>query len=172
MAQRALGLIVFGLCVSISGAVAAAQAASEGPPVNLRGGVYQSLIEQMWRASPTFRQQCLTIAREPGLRVTFRTVSASGGIGVRARTEIVRKRGKVVLAEVVLLTLDGVVELIAHEMEHVVEQLEGVRLRGHGCRGSTGRRDWFESCRAHEMGRRVAREVEESRAINVLRRPD
>jgi len=54
------------------------------------------------------------------------------------------------------------VELIAHELEHVLERLEGVnfllgaQVRGSGISLSGGT---FETTRAIDAGRRVAREV-------------
>ena len=63
------------LYLFLVGRVVAATApdAPQGPPANLQGDVHQSLIEQMWRDSPTLRHQCLMIATEPQLRVTIRT---------------------------------------------------------------------------------------------------
>jgi len=54
----------------------------------------------------------------------------------------------------------GTAELIAHEIEHIVEQLDGVDLEaqaGNGAVWSSGHRT-FETRRAIEVGRRVARE--------------
>jgi hypothetical protein len=62
--------------------------------------------------------------------------------------------------------VDAAIELVAHELEHVLE-----RARGQDSAAESRRRDsgvWrafdgFESQRAIDMGRQVAREVEESR---------
>ena len=59
------------------------------------------------------------------------------------------------------------IELVAHEMEHVIERVEGrdlpreARRRGSGVLEAF--RGRFESRRAIDVGRQVAREVEESR---------
>jgi hypothetical protein len=56
----------------------------------------------------------------------------------------------------------SLVELIAHELEHVIEQLDGVDLASQITRGDTARsprRGHYETLRAVTMGRRVAEEV-------------
>ena len=144
---------------------ASAQEQRSGPPSNLHGGAYQQLIEQMWRDSPTFRDQCDRLAGEPQLRVVIRGESRPTTTGARADSAIsTLKNGKVSRADVVLRSPADSIELIAHEIEHVIERMEGVRLRDQGCTGTSGRPDAYESCRAVDAGRRVAREVQESRA--------
>jgi hypothetical protein len=141
---------------------AGGQWSSPGPPRNLQGGAFQRLIERVWRDSPTFREQCDRLAAEPQLRITIRADLPSL-TGVRARGQISRaKNGRVLSADIVLMSLPDTVELISHEIEHVIEQMEGVRLSEQGCFGDTIQRGLYESCRALEIGRRVAREVEES----------
>ncbi len=59
------------------------------------------------------------------------------------------------------------IELVAHELEHVIERVEGrdlpreARRRGSGVWEAVDGR--FESRRAIDVGRQVAQEVEESR---------
>jgi hypothetical protein len=36
-----------------------------GPPPNLNSGAFQSTVELMWRASPTFRGQCACVGNRP-----------------------------------------------------------------------------------------------------------
>ena len=136
----------------------AAQEDPQGPPPNLHPGAYHRVVLEMWRDSPTFRQQCLTLATAPKLTVRIRGESTPSPTGVRARSEISVNPGGVSLADILLMSPADTVELIGHEIEHVVEMLEGVRLRDHGCRGnSMGHAR--ESCNAVEAGRRVAAEV-------------
>jgi hypothetical protein len=87
-------------------------------------------------------------------------------VGIRAESEIsILKNGHVSRAAIVLRSPRDSIELIAHEIEHVIERIEGVRLHEQGCAGTSGRADAYESCRALEdAGRRVAREVQESKA--------
>ena len=144
------------------GGAARGQDVPQAPPANLRGGAYQALLQTMWRHSETFRQQGARLAAPPAPVVRVRGESRPSTTGVRARSEISAKHGRVTFAEIVLMSPADTIELIAHEVEHVIEQLEGVRLREHGCQGSSTRRDAYESCRAVEAGRRVAREVQEA----------
>jgi hypothetical protein len=72
-------------------------------------------------------------------------------------------RGAVTSADVVLPFGRDHVELIAHELEHVLEQVEGVTVKTSACRADGPTGEALESCRAVEMGRRVAREVSEAR---------
>jgi hypothetical protein len=152
------------------GCGAHAQETPQGPPANLRSGPYRALIETMWRDSATFRQQCLVLASEPELTVRIRGESRPSTNGTRARGEIsVSRDGRVTFADIVVMSPRDTIELIAHELEHLLEQLEGVRLRDQGCHGTSMQRQAYESCRAVEAGRRVAREVEEARVSRQAR---
>jgi hypothetical protein len=59
--------------------------------------------------------------------------------------------------------LDHLAELIAHEIEHVIEQIDGVDLRVQSLLPGTGVRSCmdgsFETVRAVRVGRRVAQET-------------
>jgi hypothetical protein len=127
-----------------------------GPPPNVIGGHLQSLLESMWRDSPTFRRQCVRIAAATSLTVTLRTDFTRTRATVRATTTFTLKPGGLT-ADVILFGMGDEPELVAHEVEHVIERLDGARLQGDEC-GSPS-----ESCRAVEAGRRVAREVSEAR---------
>ena len=131
---------------------------AQGPPGNLQAGAYRTVVRDMWRDSPSFRRQCKLLADAPWLTVKIRGESGPSVSGVRARTEISLNPGRASLAAIVLMSPADTVELIAHEIEHVVEALEGVRLKEHGCKGSSMGHA-HESCRAVEAGRRVAGEV-------------
>jgi hypothetical protein len=162
----AIGQTVAGATLSLmvmgAGRPAAVREGPQGPPANLRAGAYQSVVEQMWRDSPTFRQQCITLAAAPELTVRIRGESRPSPSGVRSRTEISISRGRVTLADIVLMSPAETVELLAHELEHVVEAAEGVRLKDHGCTG-TSMGHAQESCRAVAAGRRAAAEVQAAR---------
>jgi Tol biopolymer transport system component len=140
----------------------------QGPPPNLKGGAFQPLIERMWRASPTFRQQCARLAAVPELRITVRADFRQSRSDSRAFTTMQRRNGRFTSAEVVLRVPDQTVELIAHELEHVVEQLDGVEPYRDTCAKYRSTSRGYESCRAVEMGRRVAREVEEAGRTRLL----
>jgi hypothetical protein len=157
IARRA-GAAAVSLMVICASEPAAAQEGTHGPPDNLQAGVYQSVVHEMWRDSPVFRRQCKMLADAPPLIVRIRGESRPSVSGVRARTEISINHGRASLADIVLMSPADTVELIAHEIEHVVEVLEGVRLTDHGCKGSSMGHA-RESCRAVETGRQVAAEV-------------
>jgi hypothetical protein len=61
-----------------------------------------------------------------------------------ARGEIsTAKNGRVPRADIVVMSPADTVELIGHEIEHVIERMEGVRLRQQGCLGNTTQRDFY-----------------------------
>jgi hypothetical protein len=124
--------------------------------------VSQDVVGEMLRRSPTFRAQCSRIAADSHLRVVVEKsllVPADG-----AMTNITRNGDGEVDADVQLGTLGDPILLIAHEFEHILEQLDGVDLPAMAARASTGvvassRSGHFETQRAIEAGQRVAREV-------------
>ncbi len=129
---------------------------------------YDDLVDTMLRRSPTFRGQCLRIGRATELRIAVqRSVIVPPQ---SALTHLVRQHGRI-NADVEVGTLGDVVLLLAHEFEHIVEQLDGVDLAAMARRPGTGvradpRTGHFETTRAIAMGQRVAREV----AVAVARR--
>jgi hypothetical protein len=61
---------------------------------------------------------------------------------------------------------ENALELIAHELEHVIEFTDGVRLLVEASAGRSGvalRAGAYETRRAIDAGRRVAREVRDAR---------
>lgn len=141
--------------------------ADSGPPANLEGGAFQSLVARMWQDSPTFRRQCLRLRAARTLTVIVRADLPR--TDVRAITSIQRRQGDLVRAEVVLFSLREASELIAHEIEHVIEQLDGVVLKRDECgQGVTRDGKIGESCRAVEAGRRVVREIERARRGRMI----
>lgn len=130
---------------------------------------YHELLASMARRSATFRRQCLRIAHTPDLVVQLesRRIAVTGS-HVRAETRITRQGGRMT-AIIQLLRLDDPVELIAHEIEHVIEQLDGVDLHARaaatdgGVRVRTGDDPVFETTRATRAGLLVAAEVQAGR---------
>jgi hypothetical protein len=84
---------------------------------------------------------------------------------LRARTSFWTGRDGRRYATVEIGPLDDQVELIAHEIEHVIERLDGVdlraraALRGTGVHQCVGGNDAFETIRATRAGLAVAQEV-------------
>ena len=138
------------------------------PPNLLAPRSYQALLASMVRSSPTFRRQCQRLAHTPDLVVQLESSRlSSNGRDARAETRITRKGGRVI-AIIQLLGLADPVELIAHEIEHVIEQLDGVDLHARAAlvdssvRVRAGEEPVFETTRAVRAGRAVAAEVRHS----------
>lgn len=123
------------------------------------------VVRGMLRVSPTFRDQMQRLGRARHLQVhvtlktDLRAVPLTSG---RAQTVISRYQYGRIKAEVRLWSWVQVQELIAHELEHVREYVEGARYAvlaskrdGHVWMLSSGH---FETARAIEVGEQVARE--------------
>jgi Tol biopolymer transport system component len=144
--------------------------APAGPPPNLESGVFQSRVETMWVQSPTFRRQCQRLAAERPLVVTLLLHPSQRPASARASTEFFRRNGRVTSARVAILSSTDAVELIAHEIEQIIEQLDDIAPRGYSSTSSMhGAGAAYESGRAVEVGRRVAHEVEENSGRVVMR---
>jgi hypothetical protein len=135
------------------------------PPNLTIPDVYRSYVNSMLRLSPTFRRQCLRIANALGLTVVLRQFLARPPERMRARTNLRTAPDRRRYATVEIEALGDPVELIAHEIEHVIEWLDGVDLRAraalpgtgvHLCDGGNGA---FETIRATRAGLAVAEEV-------------
>jgi Tol biopolymer transport system component len=142
-------------------------AVAQGPPANLRAGAFQRLVEQMWQVSPTFRKQCVRLAAASGLTITVQAESLRRRSDVRALTMMRRDKASLVRADINLLVVGDAVELIAHEIEHIIEQLDGIDERPDAC-GRHGSSGAVETCRAVDVGRRVAAEVREAHQVRLM----
>ena len=160
-----------GIClVVISGANDLALAADQSAnfeeaalPSNLSTApVFEPYLDRMLLMSPTFRSQCKRLGAAP-VKVHVWLEDPQRRPSFSARTVFERRKGVVVAANVFLFPSLNAVELIAHEIEHVLEQLDGVDLETQVGSGSVWKRGdgAFETRRAMEAGLRVAREVKE-----------
>lgn len=135
------------------------------PPNLIFPGMYRDLLEAMLERSPTFRRQCLRLANATYVTVRLQQLPPYTPASVRARTNIVRTGRHGVEAIVQMRPGDGdvLVELIGHELEHIVEHIDGVDLRAQSSLPRTGVRACadgsFETIRAIRMGALVARET-------------
>jgi Tol biopolymer transport system component len=166
MSGLAAASIVLAVAISTS-PIGQSSAPDNSLPSNLKAGVFQPVVEKMWQASPTFRRQCERLAAERSLTVRLRAEGFHASTATRARTEISRTGASLTFADVVVLDSRDAIELIAHEIEHLIEQIDGVQLTRDGCGGGGSREGPSETCRAIEAGRQVAREVSEARAIRI-----
>jgi hypothetical protein len=124
-------------------------------PSSLRG-----LIQRMYERSPTFRSQCDRIAAASALQMEVMIDLAIPRF-CSAFTNVRRTPG-VLVAEIHVKPSILLVEMLAHEFEHVLEQLDGLDMRLLARTPGSGVRevslDIFESERAQRAGQRVARE--------------
>ncbi len=125
---------------------------------------YRNLLEEMLRRSPTFRRQCRRIAAEPHLTISVHVAPRPPGAGIRAISHITRApSGLTALIEV--NSSDDEVELLSHELEHVIEQLDQVDLQSKAARSDSGVHRMvldaplFETIRATRTGLKVALEM-------------
>jgi hypothetical protein len=136
-------------------------------PSNLKiTPLYREVVERMLRRSPTFRRQLLRIAGVQQLTVQLQTTVRLWMRDARATTEFVRKSDGRLVARIDISPLDNDVELIAHELEHVIEQLDEIDLAAKaaqpnsGVHRSTSGGALFETTRAVHIGLQVAQEVQ------------
>lgn len=127
--------------------------------------MFRETVDAMLRRSPTFRRQCTRIAQAPRMIVVLEWFQPRSSDHVRARTVLSRIPDGRDLATVAIRTLDDPVELIAHELEHVIEQLDHVDLRTLAMVPASGVRmcdcgdESYETVRAVRAGRAVSAEM-------------
>src|SRR5688572_25975664 len=153
------------LCVLLWASAALAQ--SSLPPNLHLPSLYREVVESIAGRSATFREQLVRIAAEP--RVTINLVFVPRIIGARAKTRMVVHIDELD-AHIEVAYLENIVELIAHEFEHVIEQMEGMNFAVMSDAGDPGISssvsasgdNVFETKRAARAGVSVAREVRAS----------
>jgi hypothetical protein len=133
------------------------------PPNIDASGAYQGTLKWMLRHSATFRQQCRRIANA-AVEIVIRP-AARPLHGADARGDIVRRADGVLEATLDIARGRDAVQLIAHEIEHVIEQLDQIDLPARaavadsGVRMGGGVERVFETTRAIHIGLKVAQEV-------------
>jgi hypothetical protein len=149
----------FGVRSRRDGAPAESQPANLIVPDGLR-----PLVRRMWESSPTFRMQCERIAGASSLIVRVLLVPQHAAFD--ASTHVSGRAGGLV-AHVFVGRISESVELLAHELEHVIERLDGIdvgevaaRAPGEAWRSGRG---LYETRRAIQVGRTVAAEVSDAR---------
>jgi hypothetical protein len=143
-----------------------ADAAPAGPAPNLTvSSLFASVVDEMLRRSPTFRRQCQRLAAATGSSVTIQAATSMRE-GMAAWTTITRDAGERLQASVFVPLSARTAELIAHELEHVIEQLDGIplgdmsRIRDSGVRQcDCASEATYETVRAIRIGRQVADEM-------------
>ncbi|MGH9160936.1 MAG: hypothetical protein ACRD2X_13250 [Vicinamibacteraceae bacterium] len=128
-------------------------------------GDLNKALGRLLAGSEIFRNRYARVVRA-GLIVAISYRVPVQYVRLRAVTTIVRHDGRLHRAIVRIKPGHNPVELIAHEFEHIVEQLEGVRYRDDlrsargGTRVTAG--DAFETNRAMAAGLLAVRQVRES----------
>src|SRR5262245_46329823 len=129
------------------------------------------LLRDLLALSPTLLSQCRRIGMAPHVRVLIRLVPPTGMLW-RARGTISRHEAGALVAVLEIPVTPELAELISHELEHVIEQMEGVNLAALATmRGSLAYRDEigrFETVRAIGVGRAAAGEVRQARLGRAL----
>lgn len=129
-------------------------------PANIQPGLFRRDMVRLLERSETFRGQCGRIAATRYLRVVFSGVGSLPE-GSRAQTRIERYDAGAMIAFVTLKFAEDYVELIPHELEHVIEQIDHVRLsqaaRYEAWQSPNGA---YETRRAMAVGLRVRQEVD------------
>ena len=103
----------------------------------------------------------VVLIAQPLTDVVLTIVSNNPAEATVSPATLKRQKGVLVLVDIHLTRLGDPVELIAHEIEHVVEQLDEIDLEVHLSSGNVWKREdgAFETRRAIEVGKRVAHEV-------------
>ena len=139
------------------------------PPNVVVADSYLPTVRDMLERSGTFRQQCRRIGSTARLAVRLRRwFPQERPTDNAANTVMVRRRDGVIEATILVGEAGDPVELIAHEFEHILEQLDDVDLAAMGSRPGAGvyvnpSTSRFETDRAIAAGRRVAAEVTHAR---------
>lgn len=124
----------------------------------------QPLVAKLLARSPTLRRQWQAIGSSRLIRVSLlSTPLLRETPSARARTEFSRYALGAIRAVVELPAVADIAELLPHELEHVLEQIEGLDLPALAKRGESGvyeiGRGVYETERARKAGVGALREV-------------
>ena len=129
--------------------------------------MYRSSLLAMLRVSPTLRRQFQRVADAAHVTVSLRPMPPGPADSPRARTVVTRPAGGEWIAAVEIKPTGSLPELLAHEFEHIVEQLDGIDLETLASQANSGvtrcADGSFETTRAVRVGEMVAREVRDGR---------
>ena len=148
--------------------LSAATVCESSLPFNIDAGTLEPVALALLQRSPTFQQQCRRIAATTVLRVRV-WVTPRLVVGARGETIIRRYESGALRADVMLFFGGDYEELLAHEFEHVLEQVERVRLSDQ----AADNRAWltasgaFETARALAVGLRARQESDLSAAAGI-----
>lgn len=125
-------------------------------PENMR-----PMLMRMLETSPTFRRQIATLTAKPAVRMTVTYGGMRGDRNYHALSTVRKHEWGAMLVDTTVFVPTDLVEIIAHELEHVCEQMEGVdlpslsRRKGVGVYNLNGH---YETVRAIRAGQSASRE--------------
>jgi hypothetical protein len=136
-----------------------AQAPSLPASIALQQGL-EPIVRWTLQNSPTFRRQCRILAAAPDLSASIRVGRPAPGEQSRARATM-RESGDRTIVKIEILEPSDLVELLGHELEHVIEHIDRVDLTAAAKRGEARRLEdgAFETLRAIAAGQKVSGEV-------------
>jgi hypothetical protein len=122
-------------------------------------------VSRMWTTSPTFRRQCLRVQAAGAIQVQLRVDPAlAANPNHRAMCELRTYVGGAIIARLSVAPVN-IPELIGHEMEHVCERLDGIKVEREARDRTAGYyqidpfRPRYETDRAIRVGRQVQAEM-------------
>jgi hypothetical protein len=134
-------------------------------PPNLRvPDNMRPMLMRMLRTSGTFRRQIAVLTAKPAVRVSVMYGGMRGDRHYHALSTVRKHEWGAMVVDTTIFVPTDLVEIIAHELEHVCEQLEGVdlrslsRLKGGGVYDLNGH---FETTRAIRAGQSATREYQD-----------
>ena len=134
------------------------------PPTIQVETLLRSTTARMLEKSPTFRRQCDLIGASPTIVVKVRVVPAPRNSFTRATTTFRRYTSGITVADVEIPAASRLIELLAHEFEHIAEYVEGVDLKvlanDHPEEAFKLRDGSYETSRAMQAGKAALREVD------------
>jgi hypothetical protein len=122
-------------------------------------------FNKLLKRSATFRQQCRRINNTGNLRIMIKVVPSIPN-GLRAQSVVSRDNKGNVRIILQTIVMSDYIEMLGHEFEHALEQVEGLDLRSLASKGTDVYQQWngtFETGRAVRTGRIVASEFRKSR---------
>lgn len=148
-----------------NGAMTRIEAPARELPRNLRVPEnMRPMLKRMLRSSPTFRRQIADLTAKPAVRVSVIYGGMRGDRHYHALSTVRKHEWGAMLVDTTVYVPTDLVEILAHELEHVCEQMEGVdlpalsRRKGVGVYNLNGH---YETDRAIRAGQNATREYQD-----------
>jgi hypothetical protein len=148
-----------------SGAMTLIEAPAQELPHNLRVPEnMRPMLKRMLRSSATFRRQIAILSAKPAVRMSVVYGGMRGDRNYHALSTVRKHEWGAMLVDTTVFVPTDLVEIIAHELEHVCEQMEGVdlpklsRRKGVGVYNLNGH---YETVRAIRAGQNATREYQD-----------